>query len=147
MRITEKAKPRQIVSQTTDGNYSVILKPSVYMPSSLQQGDSFLEVIDSGKVEIPFQIDLDVRQWGVKGITVSLVPVELSFDVVIADSSLPQESEYTRTINFDPSKIPMRLSSGSSVTIYAISLKLNRQFLVDYDNSSIDGYTLISGEM
>jgi hypothetical protein len=148
MKITEKAKVRQITSQNSDGNYEVTIQPECELPRSMNpmgQNNKYVEVTACSRVTFQFQIDLETRPWGIKGAMINVIPNDITMDLVVTNFYQDSdEEEFSKTLHFDPSKIPVELEPGEIITLNQIDLALNDDFSVDYKASRIKGYSLVS---
>lgn len=130
-------------------DYEVSLKPDVQIPSSLSsEPGTYVDVTDAGRVDLHFKIGVEARSWGIKGISLGLLPVETSFNILVVSSKIGPdgreiENEFQKTLTFDPSKIELQSRPGSEITITGINIKLNDQLEIDPSGSYIEATTLM----
>jgi len=148
MKIIEQIKPRQIISQNTNGDYATTIKPDCKLPRSMNPtgyNDKYVEVTDCSRVTVKFKIDLESRSWGIKGAMISVIPDDISMDLIITNSYQDRDDEeFSKVLRFDPSKIPVELEAGEIITLSQMDLVLNDDFSIDYEASRIKGYSLVS---
>ena len=146
MRIIEKPKVRGIKAQILgEGDFSVSLKPDIGLPASFNSiPGKYVDLTDVGTITVPFRIDVEAREWGIKGIMVSIDSSEIALEVVV-NKSTPQgdSQEYTQRIAFDPSRIELQQHPGGAVTITGLILHLDENFGVDYEHSYFEVTTLM----
>lgn len=150
MKITEKprASKQAQVSLPSESKYSVSLKPDIRLPATWNAtAERFVDVEEVGDVRIPFRIDVEAREWGIKGIVVNVEPVQTAVEIVVLDAKRSGgEERYVKTIAFDPSQIRMWMEGGPTVTITSLELALNEDFSIDYEKSAFSGTTLMGSE-
>lgn len=146
MKITENPRiyKQAQSSLPAESKYSVSLKPDIRLPAAWNStAERFVDVEEVGDVRIPFRIDVEAREWGIKGIVVNVEPVQVAVEIVVLDSKRSGEEKYVKTITFDPSQIKMWMEGGSTITITGLELSLNEDFSVNYETSALVGTTLM----
>lgn len=111
-------------------------------PLSLQigwAGERYLEAEGDKKVKVPFSLDLDARPWGIKDILLALSgTVEVSYlirDLTGEEEKLVKEG----TVVVDLAKVPKeKVASNGQVTLGDLTLALNEDGSVNYENSLIE---------
>jgi len=118
----------------SDNNYTVEVNPQITPP---RIGNENYD-INANPVKVPFIINLDIRSWGVKDISV------YATETIIVHLNINQwgdeeDMETEKDLFVDLSKLPeeQEASRHGVYTVTELTLELNEQFEVDYDNSSI----------
>ena len=144
MKITSKLPIAMAQApQTPQGDtYAIALKPVIYLPSLKPDAD-WTDISHDQKISIAFRINLEKRDWGIKGISMSLIPANLSLELYVVELKGERETEFSRIVQFDPSKIELRQEPGNEVTITGLTIQLHDDFTVDYAQSYFDGTTLM----
>jgi hypothetical protein len=140
------AKKTIQAQSTVNSKYYVELRPSVQFPKEWNGSSGrFVDTENEQKIVIGFDIDIDARHWGIKEILVIVGSSDVSFSFDVRDTQVSPEKDevYSKTIQFDPSKIPVQMSAGSSITITDLTLTLNSDFTVDYGKSYFEATTLV----
>lgn len=150
MKIAEnpRAQRQAQTSMPTESKYSVSLKPYINLPMSWNETTGrFVDIEEVGEVTIPFSIDIEAREWGIKGISLSVAPIQANVEIIVIDVKNSKEEKYVKTISFDTGSIKLWLEGGPAVTIKELQLTLNEDFSVNYEKSGFEGTTLLgSGE-
>ena len=121
--------------------------PEISLSTELMDKNIWVDITKVWPCEIKYRIDLDFAQWGVAGATLSLheEPIIVRIDTVteVGPDGASKTTEETKTLTIDPSKIRVELKPGVSISLYALDLRLNPDFTVDYADSYITGSTLM----
>jgi hypothetical protein len=147
MRVIQK--PKTTTAQSLgEGLYSVAIEPTVFdgadTKSRRESPDTWINVEEVGTVRIDFRIDVEARNWGIKGISVSIPPAQISLTIGVLKNNGANDIISEQTIQFDPSQIELQMRPGNVVTISDLELALNKDFSVDYSKSYFEGTTLLS---
>jgi hypothetical protein len=144
--IAQKLVKAQVAS---DSRYSVDLKPSINLPSELNTSrNRLVDVEEVQAVNVSFDLDIEARNWGIKSIVIVIQSTHAELDVSLLDTQITPDGKDTensivKKIQFDPSQIEIRQTSGSSVTITGLELVLKSDFTVDYEKSYFEAIALI----
>lgn len=143
MRIKEQTRIKTTAQSMGEGQFNVALTPSVSIPSSLNsKPGKFVDVGDVGRVSIAFSVEVEARDWGIKGISISVPTARADFSFMLIEN----ESERQIDVQFEPSQVPLRLKPGGQVTLTGLELVLNDNFTIDYKSSFFEGTSLIGVE-
>ena len=118
----------------SDNNYISELTPHIIPP---RIGNENFD-INANLVKVPFVINLDIKNWGIKDISV------YATGTIIVHLNINQwgdekDTQTEKDLFVDLSKLPEAQESlqAGVYTVTELELNLNEQFEVDYDNSSI----------
>lgn len=99
------------------------------------------KAILNAKTMVTFDIDMDVRNWGIKSIHVLPKKIE-TISAVMEDYSVDDAPEQTVTIEVDASKLKTQTETGRAITTGELELWLNPDMSVNYDKSEIIVYEI-----
>lgn len=102
-----------------------------------QQNKSIL----SAKTMVTFDINTDVRSWGIKSIHVAPRKID-TISAILEDYSIDNAPEKTITIEVDASRLKTQTETGRSITTGELDLWLNPDMSVNYDESEITVYEI-----
>ena len=92
----------------------------------------------SWKASIKFRIDIEAREWGIKGLNVH------PYDIVTIPVTISGEKDESQTetlnVSFDPALLSRDEMPSDSVTLGGIDLWLNPDLTPDYKRSTITVY-------
>ena len=91
-------------------------------------------VADSVYVEVPFNIDMEFRSWGLKDISVDLTS-EVEVELNLQDEA---GNEKPLTIKVDLTQLPREWVRGGGYAPLEMSLHLTTDGKIDYKNSYIE---------
>lgn len=150
MRVMSIVKANLNIHGALDADNEFInrIVPSANLPSSMMTRESWTEINVVRPLDVKYRIDLEYRSWGIKGASITLdhsapIRVELELKTETGTDDNPVVAEDTRVITVDPSKIRVELSPGSMIYLHSMELFLKPDMTVDYDNSVIQGTTLM----
>ena len=122
---------KQLVAQSE--HYVVSLKPQIDLPAS----KDFMDVTHVSNVAIPFNIEIEARQWGIKSFALDIVAKPILIDVWVKTA----QQEDLHSVQVDLTQLELRLNQGNRITISNLYLSLTQDFTVDYNRSYVEGET------
>jgi hypothetical protein len=131
---------RSIVEQGGEDNFQASCEVQVIGPN----GTDIEAVGDKAYPSVPvrFSVDFDKREWGIKGIGVSIPSQVVTLSVNITKDGGTTEQE----IQFDPSELKQDVSEfgRSGVTLGDVVIYLDSSMKVIQEQSSIEVYNPLS---
>jgi hypothetical protein len=143
MRIKQQIRIKPTAQSLGEGQFHVELTPVISLSSSLNNKlGQFVDVGEVGRVSIVFSVDVEARDWGIKGISIFIPPAKVGLGFVLIENDNEREVD----IQFEPSKVPLQLTTGGQVTLTKLELVLNDDFTINYQKSLFEGTSLIGVE-
>lgn len=118
----------------SDNNYNVEITPQIGVPDI---GNENFD-INANPVKVPFVINVDMRSWGIKDISVYATGT-IIVHLFINQWGDNEDTESEKDLFVDLSKLPEQEEPHRTgvYTVTELDIELNEQFEVDYDSSSI----------